>query len=160
MGTGDRVRAEGARFRELGLTPTAFCGGGWYTDAHVAEACAELGYVDCTPRAMRPPYLVPGEPWACLASPARIGLPSGRHVVAVPTTHSLGDVARALRRRALPDFVHVYFHDTDLLRRRAALLPLLLRLLARRSEVGDVDALAAAQGDNAAVVSWDDVARL
>ena len=45
---------EGRRLRELGLAPTLFCGGGWYTDADVAEACAELGYVDCTPRARRP----------------------------------------------------------------------------------------------------------
>ena len=58
-GTGERVLAEGARLRELGLEPTLFCGGGWYTDSEVAEACAELGYVDCTPRASRPPYLGP-----------------------------------------------------------------------------------------------------
>jgi hypothetical protein len=52
-----RVRAEGTRMGELGLAPTLFCGGGWYTDEAVAEACAELGYVDCTPRAVRPPYI-------------------------------------------------------------------------------------------------------
>ena len=56
-GTGERVVAEAARLRELGSAPTLFCGGGWYTDLEVAEACAELGYVDCTPRATRPPYL-------------------------------------------------------------------------------------------------------
>ena len=100
-----------------------FCGGGWYADVEVAEACAELGYVDCTPRAARPPYLPPGERWASLTAPAVLELPSGRTLGAIPTTHSLGDLARALRRRVFPDLVHVYFHDTDLLdRRRRALL--------------------------------------
>ena len=93
---GQRVRAEAARMRELGLAPTLFCGGGWYTDADVAEACAELGYVDCTPRATRPPYLAQGERWASLASPARVQLASGRFLRAIPTTHSLGDLGRAL----------------------------------------------------------------
>ncbi|MGH3109979.1 MAG: hypothetical protein ACRDQT_03555, partial [Gaiellaceae bacterium] len=77
-GAGERVRVEGARLRELGLEPTLFCGGGWYTDADVAEACAELGYVDCTPRATRPTYLGAGERWASLAAPAGVRLPSGR----------------------------------------------------------------------------------
>src|SRR5688572_6703199 len=31
-GAGERVLVEGARLRERGLTPTLFCGGGWYTD--------------------------------------------------------------------------------------------------------------------------------
>ena len=39
---------EGERLLELGLRPALFCGGGWYTDSDVAEACAALGYVDCT----------------------------------------------------------------------------------------------------------------
>ncbi len=107
--------AEGRRLRELGLDPTLFCGGGWYTDADVAEACAELGYVDCTPRASRPAYLGSNEAWASLREPARLRLPSGRVLAAIPTTHSLGDLARALPRwRALPAVTHVYFHDTDL----------------------------------------------
>jgi hypothetical protein len=100
--TGARVLAEGRRVREPGLAPTLFCGGGWYTDVEVAEACAELGYVDCTPRATRPPYLAAGERWASLGEPARVELPSGRELSAIPTTHSLGDLARALPRRALP----------------------------------------------------------
>ena len=46
---------------------------------------------------------------------------------AIPTTHSLGDLARALPRRDLPELVHVYFHDTDLLdARRRALLRVVL----------------------------------
>ena len=106
-----RGAAEGEQLHRLGLAPTLFCGGGWYTDLEVAETCARLGLVDCTPRATRPPYLPPGEPWASLDRPARIDLPSGATLGAVPTTHSLGDLVRALRRRAgLPPVVHVSFH--------------------------------------------------
>jgi len=177
--TGERVLAEGRRMRELGLEPTLFCGGGWYTDTEVAEACAELGYVDCTPRVTRPPYLGPGEPWAWLSSPARIRLPSGRSMHAIPTTHSVGDLFRDLRllrpqrprrmprrvsdryRRVFPDLVHVYFHDTDLRdRRRRVLLRGLLRLLARVAEPVDLDTLAAPLAPDGPEIAWDDVARL
>jgi hypothetical protein len=160
--TGARVRAEGARMAELGLAPSLFCGGGWYTDADVAEACAELGYLDCTPRAVRPPYLGQGERWASLPSPANVRLPSGRFLPVIPTTHSLGDAARALLlRQPLPEVVHVYFHDTDLLdRRRRALISVVLSLLARRSHASDLVALRAAMLDDAPVATWDDVTRL
>ena len=159
--TGVRVREEGKRLRDLGLTATLFCGGGWYTDEDVAEACAELDYVDCTPRATRPPYLAAGERWASLQGPARVRLSSGRTLSALPTTHSLGDLGRALARRSLPDFVHVYFHDTDLLsRRRSLALGVLLGRLARRARVTDLDALASAVAGQAPEVAWDDVARL
>jgi hypothetical protein len=159
--TGARVLAEGRRLRELGLEPTLFCGGGWYTDGDVAEACAELGYVDCTPRASRPPYLPGGERWASLAAPAVVELPSGRELRSIPTTHSLGDLARMLRRRTLPRFVHVYFHDTDLLdRRRRLLLATVLRVLARRARAADLDSLAAEVLPAAPRVRWADVARL
>jgi hypothetical protein len=159
-GTGERVLAEGRRFRELGLAPTVFCGGGWYADVEVAEACAELGYVDCTPRAARPRYLADGEPWAALDDPARVALPSGRSLGAIPTTHSLGDLARAaVRPGALPRFVHVYFHDTDLLNpRRRMLVALLLPLLAHRAEPTDLDAVAARLA-NAPERPWEEVAR-
>jgi hypothetical protein len=143
------------------LEPTLFCGGGWYTDVEVAEACAELGYVDCTLRAQRPPYLSAGERWASLAAPANVELPSGRTLGAIPTTHSLGDLARSLARRELPAVVHVYFHDTDLLdRRRRTLLSVVLRLLARRAQVSDLDALRAKLLPDAPRITWDDVARL
>ena len=157
-GTGERVLAEGARLRELGLGPTLFCGGGWYTDAEVAEACAELGYVDCTPRASRPPYLGPGEAWASLAAPARVRLPSGRTLGAIPTTHSLGDLART-RGRALPGVVHLYFHDTDLLDlRRRMLVRALLPLLARLAEPTDLDALARELLPLAPELEWAEMA--
>jgi hypothetical protein len=161
-GTGERVLEEGRRLRDLGLAPSAFCGGGWYTDVEVAEACAELGYVDCTPRATRPGYLPAGAAWASLGAPARVRLPSGRRLVVVPTTHSLGELARALApRRPLPPFVHVYFHDTDLLdRRRGALLRVVLALLARRAKRANLDTFMASIGAEAPEIAWNDVIRL
>jgi hypothetical protein len=159
---GERVAAEGRRLRESELEPTLFCGGGWYTDEAVAEVCAELGYVDCTPRGSRPPYLGEGERWASLEGPATIALPSGRRLRSIPTTHSLGDLARAFRSRAqLRPVTHVYLHDTDLLdRRRRGLVRVLLPLLARRTTVTDLDALSAMDVTSVAHVAWDDVARL
>ena len=160
-GTGERVLAEAAQLRPLGLAPTLFCGGGWYTDLEVAEACAGIGYVDCTPRTTRPPYLDAGAPWASLGTPAVVGLPSGRSLRAIPTTHTLGDLARALSRRRLPELLHVYFHDTDLLdARRRALLRITLPLLARRARATDLDGLAARAFPGAPGVPWDDVTRL
>ena len=160
-GTGERVLAEGARMREAGLMPTLFCGGGWYTDLEVAETCATLGYVDCTPRASRPPYLPPGERWASLDTAAVVELASDCTLAAIPTTHSLGDLARGLLRRNLPELVHVYFHDTDLLdKRRRALLRVVLPALARRAQVTDLDAMATRALASTPRVSWDDVARI
>lgn len=160
-GAGERVLAEGRRLQEHGLSATLFCGGGWYTDVGVAEACAELGYVDCTPRARRPPYLGEGERWASLRGPAIVELPSGRELTAAPTTHSLGELLRALPRRDLPDVVHVYFHDTDLLdARRRTLLRVGLSVLAKRAQPTDLDALAAWGLHDLPRVAWDDVARL
>ena len=157
--TGERVRAEGAWLRAQGLAPTLFCGGGWYTDASVAEACATLGYADVTPRTSRPRYLPDGAAWAELDRPARIDLGVAT-LVAVPTSHGAGDLLRALARpRALPPRVHAYFHDTDLVDpRRRRLIALGLRLLARRRPVARLDAVAASAGD-APLVRWGEVAR-
>lgn len=85
-----RVRKEAEWMRERGLEPRYFCGGGWYTDEAVRATVAELGLVDCTPRT---------------------GGPSER---VLPTTHSLGALARAVLR-PLPRYLHAYFHDYDLL---------------------------------------------
>jgi hypothetical protein len=159
-GAGERVLAEGLRLRELGLAPTHFCGGAWYTDVGVAEACAGLGYVDCTPRARRPPYLAPGERWASLAEPARVRLPSGALLRSLPTTHSIRDLARELiRPAALPPYVHVYFHDTDLLAYRRHLLGAVLPVLAVRTQVTDLDALGAEALASAPDVAWAEVAQ-
>lgn len=113
-----RVRREAEWIREHGLEPRFFCGGGWYSDDAVAGAVRELGLVDCTPRR--------GEP----------------HADVLPTTHSLGQLARAVLG-PLPAYVHAYFHDYDLrdVRRRYALVSA-LTLLGRRRPRGDALALA------------------
>ena len=105
----ERVRREAAWLRERGLEPRWFCGGGWYTDDAVAATVQELGLVDCTPRG---------------------GVP---HHGVLPTTHSLGRLARAVLG-PLPPYVHGYFHDYDLLDRprRLALIGSLRVLLIRR----------------------------
>jgi len=114
----ERVRRETEWMRAQGLDPQFFCGGGWYTDAAVQESVRALGLVDCTERR--------GEPASGV----------------LPTTHSLGGLARAVLG-PLPDYVHAYFHDYDLLdaRRRLALVTA-LAVLGRRRPVGDALALA------------------
>jgi hypothetical protein len=157
---GERVRREAAWLVEHGVSTTLFCGGGWYTDVDVAEACAALGYVDCTGRADVPPYLEDAAAWVQLAAPARVRLPSGALLPCLPTTRSLGSLARALwgRGELREPVVHVYFHDTDLLdRRRRILLRIVLTALSRRRRTASaVDAAATITG---AAVDWADVAR-
>ena len=104
----ERVRKETEWLREQELEPAYFCGGGWYTDDAVRRVVRELGLVDCTERGGPP------------------------HAGALPTTHSLGQLARAVLR-PLPAYVHAYFHDYDLLdpiRRRVLVAS--LRVLGRR----------------------------
>ena len=144
-----RVLQEGEWLRAVGLEATLFCGGGWYLDAEVADAAAQLGYADCSATSFRPAYLPAGAPRAALAEPTRLVLASGRRLLELPTTHSLGMAARAALGR-LPRVVHVYFHDTDLLdRRRAAALVAALTVLARRRRPSDLDRLAADVGATA-----------
>jgi hypothetical protein len=140
-----KVLHEAAWLREAGLRPTLFCGGGWYSDVRVAEAAAELGYVDCTATAFDPPYLPPEAPRLHLDGPARLLLPSGRQLLELPSTHSIGLLVRALPSRLDAPLVHVYFHDADLLdRRRSLALRAALRVLALRRTPSDLDAAAAA----------------
>jgi hypothetical protein len=148
----ERVLREGRWLREQGLEARFFCGGGWYTDADVMAAVAELGYADCTATAWRPPYLPAGAPRIGLDQPAYIGLGDGRKVLELPTTHSLGAAAKSLAR-PLPEVVHVHFHDYDLLspKRRAA-LGVTLTVLARRRNRARLDALDADRD-----VAWSDV---
>lgn len=154
--TGERVRQEGAWLSEQGLEPGFFAGGGWYTDVSVAAACAALGYADCTPRAVRPGYLPPGAAWAELDRPARVVLPGGGTLLALPTTHGVGDVLR--RPLRLGAGVHVYFHDTDLVdRRRRLVVEAALRLLALGRERTDLAGLARAVSPS--VLPWSAVAR-
>ncbi len=146
------VLREAAWLRENGVEPRFFCGGGWYTDADVIDAVAEIGYTDCTATAWRPPYLPAGSPRAELDQPAWVRLEEGRKVLELPTTHSLGAAARSLWR-PLPHIVHVHFHDYELLdaRRRAALVATLVLLARRRTPVG-LDGLGAERE-----VDWADV---
>lgn len=156
-GAVERVRREGAWLRGRGLAPSLFCGGGWYLDAALAEALAELGYADCTATAFHPSYLPPGAPRVGLAAPAWLRLADGSRLLELPTTHSLGMLARsAIRPAALREpVVHAYFHDTDLLdaRRRGALVAA-LRLLGRRRAPTDLDRLAAELGPGAPELPW------
>jgi hypothetical protein len=130
--TAERVRQEAFWLRERGLEPRLFCGGGWYTDASVAGALAELGYADCTATAFRPSYLAEGAPRLALDRPSWLRVGEAR-LLELPSTHSLGMAARAGLGR-LPAYVHVYFHDTDLLdsRRRRALTAALAMIAVRR----------------------------
>jgi hypothetical protein len=109
-----RVRREAEWMRAAGLEPRFFCGGGWYTDDAVQATVRELGLVDCNVRNATP---APG---------------------VLPTTHSLGRLARAVAG-PLPPYVHAYVHDYDLLDRvrRGALL-VALSLLGRRRAQLDV----------------------
>ncbi len=159
--TGERVLREGGWLLGQGISATCFCGGGWYSDASVAAACASLGYVDCTPRTHRPPRLEPGGAWVELAEPAIVETQDGR-LLAIPTTHSLGELARlAFRPKPISaTLVHGYFHDTDLLdRRRRRALRAALTVLGRRLRASDLDAVAAAVGPQAPAIPWAQAAR-
>ena len=156
---GSGCAREGAWLRAHGLWPTLFCGGGWYTDRSVALACAELGYVDCTPRAKRPSYLPNGAAWAELAAPARVDV-DGRTLAAVPTTHAAGDLVRAILRLDLPPRVHVYFHDTDLVdRRRRAMIVAGLDAARTPAAGGRPRRDRPSVRDHGPPLSWEDVAR-
>jgi hypothetical protein len=120
----DRVRSDFEWMRTRGLEPRWFCGGGWYTDDDVRETVRELGLVDCTPRG---------------------GVPRDD---VLPTTHSIGQLARAVLSPGLPRFVHAYFHDYDLLdvRRRLALTSSLHVLGIRRAAYDASSATRKSQG--------------
>jgi hypothetical protein len=119
-----RVRREVAWLRAHDLDARFFVGGGWYTDEEVQAVVAEEGLVDLT------------------ATTFPLSYGGGRVVDGpepglLPATHTIGMLARAVR---LPDYVHVYFHDTDLLERRRALaLAFGLRYLALRRPVRGLD---------------------
>jgi hypothetical protein len=117
------VREQGEWLRSAGLKAEFFCGGGWYLDEDVARTVADLGLTDCTATSFRPSYLEPGAAHLQLEEPAWLDLGSGRRLLELPTTHSIGMLARGLLGPFRRQVVHAYFHDTDLLdRRRAATL--------------------------------------
>src|SRR5207253_1900962 len=109
----------------------------------VAESIAEAGLADCTATSFRPPYLPPGAARLGLDAPARLVLGSGARLLELPSTHSLGMLARDVARRLDAPLVHAYFHDTDLLQplRRAALTAALSLLGRVRRSPTDLDAL-------------------
>jgi hypothetical protein len=134
-----RVRREGEWLAERGLEPTLFCGGGWYIDPDVAATVADLGYADCTATAFTPSYLAAAAPRLTAGEPAWIELGDGRRLLELPTTHSIGMLARGLLVPFRGPVVHVYFHDTDLLQpaRRIA-LDYALRFLALKRTATDL----------------------
>jgi len=129
-----RVREQAEWLSARGLQVSLFCGGGWYMDVSVAETLAQLGYTDCTATAFRPRYLDDGAPRLAASAPSYVQLPSGSSLLELPTTHSVGMLARGLLAPYRPPVVHAYFHDTDLLDpvRRAALALGLVFLGAKR----------------------------
>lgn len=143
----ERVRREALWLRGHGLEARLFSGGGWYIDHEVAAVLAELGYADCTGTAFVPAYLKEGDPRLSADRPAWLTLPSGGRLLELPATHSLGMAARGALG-ALPHYVHVYFHDTDLLwRKRRAALRVALATLSRRSDATDLERLRQAAND-------------
>jgi len=117
-----RVRRDAEWLREHGLEPRFFCGGGWYSDEAVRHAVRELGLVDCT------------------------GREGGPVTGVLPTTHSLGQLARAVLG-PLPAYVHAYFHDYDLLDPvRRNVLAVSLRVLGQRRSQLDLLAFDAKPG--------------
>jgi hypothetical protein len=136
------VREQARWLQAAGLESVLFCGGGWYLDEPVADVLAELGYTDCTATAFRPDYLAPGAAQLQVKEPVWLELAGGRRLLELPTTHSIGMLARSVLTRNLPDVVHTYFHDTDLLdRRRSVALRLALTLLGRRRTATDLQEL-------------------
>ena len=136
------VGEQGRWLESVDLRPTFFCGGGWYLDEGVASVVAGLGYADCTATAFRPAYLQPDAPHLQLDEPAWLELGGGHRLLEVPTTHSIGMLARGLLGPFRRPIVHAYFHDTDLLdRRRTAALSVGLRFLALKRTVTDLDEL-------------------
>ena len=125
-----------------GLGLSLFSGGGWYMDERVAAVLAERGFADCTATAFRPAYLPEDAPRLHVAEPAYVELPDGKRLLELPTTHSLGMLARAMAGRLPEPLVHAYFHDTDLLdRARRTALTVALTLLGRRRTPTDLAAL-------------------
>jgi hypothetical protein len=127
--TAERVRRDLDWLARHDLEPRYFSGGGWYTDNAVRAEIADANLVDLTATTFPLPY-------------------GGGRVVAgpepglLPATHTIGMLARSVR---IPDYVHVYFHDTDLAdAKRALALRFGLRHVSLRRPVKDLDELSGA----------------
>jgi hypothetical protein len=104
-------------------------------DPGVAQVVAERGWADCTATAFHPRYLDDGAPRLGAQEPCYVELPAGARMLELPTTHSIGMLARGLLGPFRAPVVHAYFHDTDLAVpiRRAALTAGLVFLAAKRT---------------------------
>jgi hypothetical protein len=133
------VREQGEWLRAAGLDVRFFCGGGWYFDADVGRAVAELGYADCTATSFRPSYLEDDAPHLQLQEPTWLELGDGMRLLELPTTHSIGMLARGVWGPFRRQVVHAYFHDTDLLDRpRTAALRVGLAFLGLKRTATDL----------------------
>lgn len=133
----DRFEREVRWLREREVPTRFFCGGGWFMDERLAAAVAAAGYADCSATAFPLPWLAPDEPRLGLRQPVWLDV-EGARLLELPTTHSLGSLARGFVR--LPrGLVHVHFHDWELTdsKRRLA-VSVLLNALARRAGVLDL----------------------
>ena len=104
-----------------------------------------------TGTAFRPAYLAPGAPRLAVGKPVWLRLPTGLRLLELPATHSLGMALKAaLDPLPMPEVVHLYFHDTDLLdRKRRLALELALRVLGRRRQPIGLEPLAQEAGRTA-----------
>jgi hypothetical protein len=149
------VQAEALWLRERDLEPRFFCGGGWFLDAPLAEALAELAYVDCSATTFRQTYLAAAAPRLQVPAPVRLRLPSGAPLLELPATHSLGMLGRGALRLRGP--VHLHFHDWELVdRRRAMAVEVLLRFLGLRFAPLSVAELADRAGYAVSDMSWEE----
>jgi hypothetical protein len=127
------VRDQGEWLRSVALDV------GLYFDSEVARAVAELGYADCTATAFQPSYLAPDAPHLQLQEPAWLDLGDGQRLLELPTTHSIGMLARGALGPFRRQVVHAYFHDTDLLdRRRTSALRVGLTFLGMKRTATDL----------------------
>jgi hypothetical protein len=151
----DQLRRERRWLAQHGLQPRFFCGGGWFMDPPVATAVAEAGYVDCTALSSGPSYFTSTMPHVSATEPSVLILDDGQRLAELPVTHSLGNACRCLLRprRVLPSWLHIYFHDWELLDvRRAASLRAVLAVLGRRYRPFALNKL-----DPAATAGWPEL---
>jgi hypothetical protein len=82
----------------------------------IRRSIAEAGYVDCSGLSFRPTYLTGTMPHLSAKGPCVLLLADGRRLVELPVAHSIGMAARSLPPARRPrDWVHISFHDWDLM---------------------------------------------
>ena len=139
---GARRAEEGERLRELGLAPTLFCGGGWYTDRR-----GRRGVRRARLRRLHAAGVADRRTWPRASAGRRSRRPrasSSRRagtLRAIPTTHSLGDLARALRaaRRSRRSSTSTSTTRTSSTAHGERSSASCCRVLARRAHVPDLD---------------------